>query len=302
MEWPDGRKRCKWANPKNPAYIRYHDEEWGKPVHDDAILFEMLVLETFQAGLSWECVLNKREAFRQAFDGFDLDAVCAFGEEKIASLMENGDIIRNSRKIRAAVNNARVFRAIRGQWGSFAAYLWHFTKGAVIHETGQSRSPLSDEVARDLKVRGMQFVGTVTVYAYLQSVGIIDSHDRDCFLEHRQGNIVVLFEAKPTAEGRQKYLDLAAMLKPLLAGYEGFVRAERFASLSEDGKLLSMNVWTDEAAVERWRNEVQHRLCQKEGRESLFSSYRITVCSTLREYTACAREQAPADSKFVCEK
>lgn len=107
---------------------------------------------------------------------------------------------------------------------------------------------------------------------------------------------------KPTAEGRQKYLDLAAMLKPLLAGYEGFVRAESFASLSEDGKILSMNVWTDETAVERWRNDVQHRLCQKEGRESLFSSYRITVCSTLREYTVCEREQAPADSKSVCER
>ena len=102
---------------------------------------------------------------------------------------------------------------------------------------------------------------------------------------------------KPTAVP-----DLAAMLKPLLAGYEGFVRAESFASLSEDGKILSMNVWTDETAVERWRNDVQHRLCQKEGRESLFSSYRITVCSTLREYTVCEREQAPADSKSVCER
>lgn len=183
-QWPDGKTRCRWANPKNPAYIRYHDQEWGRPVHDDAILFEMLVLETFQAGLSWECVLNKREAFRKALDGFDPVAIRGYGEEKVAALMENRDIIRNSRKIRAAVNNARVFCDIQSQWGSFDAYLWHFSQGAVICERGQTRSSLSDAVARDLKKRGMQFVGTVTVYAYLQSVGVIDSHDEDCFLAH----------------------------------------------------------------------------------------------------------------------
>ena len=102
MAWQDHKTRCFWANPKNPAYIRYHDEEWGVPVHDDQRLFEMLLLESFQAGLSWECVLNKREAFRRAFDGFDLERVCAYGEEKIQSLMEDAGIIRNQRKIRAA--------------------------------------------------------------------------------------------------------------------------------------------------------------------------------------------------------
>lgn len=109
-------------------------------------------------------------------------------------------------------------------------------------------------------------------------------------------NVVVLFEVKPTKEGMQKYLNLAAMLKPMLAGFEGFIRAERFSSLNEEGKLLSMNVWTDEAAVERWRNVVEHRMSQKEGREKLFESYKITVCSTIREYSDTDRVQAPADS------
>ena len=109
-------------------------------------------------------------------------------------------------------------------------------------------------------------------------------------------NVVVLFEVKPTKEGMQKYLDLAAMLKPMLAGFEGFIRAERFSSLNEEGKLLSMNIWTDEAAVERWRNVVEHRMSQKEGREKLFESYKITVCPTIREYSDTDRAQAPADS------
>ena len=115
--------RCSWANPKNPLYIRYHDEEWGVPVHDDRRLFEMLILESFQAGLSWECILNKREAFRRAFDGFDLEKVCAYGEEKLAALGQDPGIVRNKLKIRAAVNNARIFRAIRQEWGRFDRYL-----------------------------------------------------------------------------------------------------------------------------------------------------------------------------------
>ena len=122
MEWSDGKKRCCWANPKNERYIRYHDEEWGFPVHDDGKLFEMLVLECFQAGLSWECVLNKREAFRAAFDGFDLEAVCAYGEDKLEALRNDPGIIRNRLKIQAAVTNARAFREIQGEYGSFAGY------------------------------------------------------------------------------------------------------------------------------------------------------------------------------------
>lgn len=171
MQWPDGKTRCRWANPGNPLYIRYHDEEWGVPVHDDRKLFEMLILENFQAGLSWECILNKREAFRRAFDGFDLEMVCAYGEEKLAALEQDPGIVRNRLKIRAAVNNAGVFKSIRREWGSFDRYLWHWTQGNVVCETGKVSSDLSDTVSKDLKRRGMKFVGTVTVYAYLRRWG-----------------------------------------------------------------------------------------------------------------------------------
>ena len=188
MDWLDGKTRCKWANPKNERYIRYHDEEWGVPVHDDGKLFEMLILECFQAGLSWECVLNKREAFREAFDGFDLDTICAYDEKKIASLRENPKIIRNRLKIQAAVTNARIFREIRRQYGSFSNYLWAWTGGSVIYETGQTSSPLSDKISADLKKRGMKFVGTTVIYAYLQAVGVIYSHDDGCFLRRNTAN------------------------------------------------------------------------------------------------------------------
>lgn len=173
--------RCSWANPKNPLYIRYHDEEWGVPVHDDHKLFEMLILESFQAGLSWECILNKREAFRQAFDGFDLEKVCGYGQEKLERLMQEPGIVRNKLKIRAAVNNARIFRTIQQEWGSFDLYLWHWTEGNTVYETGKVSSELSDTVSRDLKRRGMKFVGTVIIYSYLQAVGVINSHEETCF-------------------------------------------------------------------------------------------------------------------------
>ena len=183
MDWADGKRRCCWANPKNERYIRYHDEEWGVPVHDDHKLFEMLVLECFQAGLSWECVLNKREAFREAFDGFDLEVVCGYGEEKMASLRNNAGIIRNRLKIEAAVTNARTFRAIQEEYGSFGEYLWHWTDGQVVYEKGQMKSELSDRISMDLRKRGMKFVGSTVIYAYLQAVGVIYAHDAGCFLE-----------------------------------------------------------------------------------------------------------------------
>lgn len=182
MDWPDGRQRCRWANPKNERYVRYHDEEWGVPLHDDGRLFELLVFECFQPGLSWECVLNKREAFRRAFDNFDLEAVCAYDEAKCRALLADPGIIRNERKIRAAVGNARVFRQIRQACGSFAAYLWGWTDGRVLHECGATRSPLSDAVSRDLTRRGMRFTGTVVVYSFLQAAGVISSHEPGCFL------------------------------------------------------------------------------------------------------------------------
>ena len=182
MTWPDGKNRCHWVNPKNEKYIRYHDKEWGVPLYDDKKLFEMLILECFQAGLSWECVLNKREAFRAAFDGFDLEKVCSYSEEKIEELKINPLIIRNRLKIQAAVTNAKVFRDIQKEYGSFSEYLWHWTGRKVIYENTKTTSPLSDEISKDLKKRGMKFVGTTVVYSYLQAVGVISSHEDGCFL------------------------------------------------------------------------------------------------------------------------
>ncbi len=182
MKWEDGKIRCCWANPNNEKYVRYHDEEWGVPVHDDHKLFEMLILECFQAGLSWECVLNKREDFRKAFDDFDLNKICKYKKIKLQSLRNNPRIIRNRLKIQAAVTNARIFRDIQAEYGSFSDYLWHWTDGKVVYENNLSWSPLSDKISKDLKKRGMKFVGTIVIYAYLQAVGVINSHEEGCFL------------------------------------------------------------------------------------------------------------------------
>ena len=182
LVWSDGKVRCPWANPKNPAYLHYHDFEWGVPVHDDHTLFEMLILEGFQAGLSWECILNKRQAFRGAFDGFDVKTVAGYSQEKLEALAQDPGIVRNRRKIAAAVQNAAVFLAIQREWGSFSRYIWHFTGGRVVYETGAVSSPLSDQVSADLKKRGMTFVGTTIVYSYLQAIGVINSHEPGCFL------------------------------------------------------------------------------------------------------------------------
>ncbi|MCC8098181.1 MAG: DNA-3-methyladenine glycosylase I [Eubacterium sp.] len=176
------KTRCFWVNNKNELYVRYHDEEWGVPVYDDKKLFEMLILESFQAGLSWECVLNKREDFRKAFDGFDAFKISRYSDEKIIQLMNNPKIIRNRLKITAAVKNAGVFLKTQKEWGSFSAYIWHFTNGNVIYETGKTVSPLSDTVSRELKKRGMKFVGSTIIYSYFQAVGIINSHERECYL------------------------------------------------------------------------------------------------------------------------
>lgn len=182
MSYKDNKIRCKWANQKNELYISYHDKEWGQPVYDDHKLFEMLILESFQAGLSWECVLNKREAFRKAFDQFDLDKVCDYDEEKMLELRNNPAIIRNRLKIKAAVTNANIFRDIVKEYGSFSDYLWGFTNHQVVYENDKTSSPLSDKISDDLKKRGMKFVGTTIIYSYLQAVGVIYSHEDDCFL------------------------------------------------------------------------------------------------------------------------
>ncbi len=182
-----GLRRCRWVNLKNEKYVRYHDFEWGRPVRDDRKLFEMLLLESFQAGLSWECVLNKREAFRRAFDGFDWEAVASYGDEKVAALALDASIIRNRLKIKAAVRNAAVFKEIRGEYGSFCRYLRERTGEDVIVERGRSSSPLSDAISKELTRRGMKFAGSTIIYSYLQAVGIIWSHDEECFVNRRAG-------------------------------------------------------------------------------------------------------------------
>lgn len=177
------KKRCGWVNLNNPNCINYHDHEWGKPSHDDHYFFEMLILESFQAGLSWECILNKREAFRAAFDSFDVHKVAAYTPEKMSVLRENPGIVRNRLKIAAAVNNANIFIAIQREYGSFSDYIWGFTDGKqVVNRDGVLRatSPLSDAISKDLKKRGMKFVGSTIIYSYLQAVGVIDDHDPDC--------------------------------------------------------------------------------------------------------------------------
>lgn len=174
--------RCRWCNLRNPRYVAYHDQEWGVPCHDERMLFELLILEGFQAGLSWECVLNKREAFRNAFDHFDWDKVAAYDDTDVARLMADPAIIRNRLKIRAAIGNARVFRQIRDEFGSFDAYLRLFTGGAVLIEHDRTTNALSDRLSRDLHRRGMRFVGSTILYSFLQAVGVINSHEPGCFL------------------------------------------------------------------------------------------------------------------------
>lgn len=176
-------KRCGWVNLDNPLYVHYHDEEWGKQHYDDGYFFEMLVLESFQAGLSWECVLNKREAFRAAFDGFDYKKIAAYTQEKMDELAADKNIIRNKLKIKAAVSNAAVFMEIQKEYGSFSKYIWHFTDGKqIVNRDGVIRatSDLSDQVSKDLKKRGMKFVGSTIIYSYLQAVGVIDDHEPEC--------------------------------------------------------------------------------------------------------------------------
>lgn len=167
---------------KNPLYVEYHDNEWGIENHDDGYLFEMLILESFQAGLSWECILNKRENFRAAYDNFDLDKVCAYDNDKINELYENKGIVRNKLKINASVSNAMIFRDIAAEFGSFDNYLKNFTGGKVLYETDNTTDLLSDSISADLKKRGMKFVGSTIIYSFLQAVGIIYSHDKDCDL------------------------------------------------------------------------------------------------------------------------
>ncbi len=176
--------RCKWVT-ENPLYIKYHDEEWGIPNHDDGIFFEFLVLESAQAGLNWLTVLKKREGYRKAYDNFDYYKVAEYDENKVQELLSNKDIIRNKLKINASVNNAKQFIHIIKEFGSFDTYIWQFTKGKVIKVDHKDNIPahtaLSDEISKDMKKRGFKFVGTTIIYAYLQAMGIVDDHETHCF-------------------------------------------------------------------------------------------------------------------------
>lgn len=186
--WQDGvtfrfavniARRCRWCTAA-PAYMAYHDGEWGVPCRDDRAQFELLILEGFQAGLSWACILNKRDAFREAFDGFDWEKVAVYDEDKVAALLADSRIVRNRLKVRAAIGNARVFRDIREEFGSFDAYLTAFTGGKIIVECGPATNALSDALSKDLHRRGMRFVGSTIVYSFLQAIGVINGHEPGC--------------------------------------------------------------------------------------------------------------------------
>lgn len=179
-------KRCKWCNLKNPLYVEYHDHEWGKQNTDDSYLFETLILESFQAGVSWECILNKREDFRKAFDYFDINKIISYDSSKVNEFMMNQKIVRNKRKIETTINNAKVFLDIQNEFGSFANYLNQYTKGNVLYEVNQVSNTLSDSISKDLKKRGMKFVGTKIIYSFLQATGYINSHEKGCFLYHEE--------------------------------------------------------------------------------------------------------------------
>ena len=176
---------CNWEHTSE-ANIRYHDEEWGVPVHDDRHQFEHLMMEVMQCGLNWNMMINKREIFRSCFDGFDYDKVAEYGEEDIKRILSTEGMIRSRRKIEAVINNARCFKKIREEFGSFEAYLWGYSGGKTIlydkHEEGYIpvSNGLSEKISRDLKKRGFKYMGPVTIYSHLQSSGVINDHDKDC--------------------------------------------------------------------------------------------------------------------------
>ena len=180
------KNRCFWVN-KDQIYIDYHDNEWGVPVYDDKTLFEFLILETFQAGLSWITILNKRENFRKAFDNFDYNKIAKYPESKYESLLQDAGIIRNKLKIRSAITNAQLFKEIQKEFGSFSKFIWNFVDGKPILNQFHKRADvpattwLSDKISKDLKKRGFKFVGSTVIYAYLQAVGIVNDHTTDCF-------------------------------------------------------------------------------------------------------------------------
>jgi len=186
MNKVDARRRCPWCLGSE-KYLRYHDEEWGVPVHNDRRLFEFLILEGAQAGLSWSTILSKRDNYRRAFAGFDPAKVARFGARDVRRLMADAGIVRNRLKIESAIGNARAFLEVRREFGSFDAYLWEFVDGRPLRNLRRSmkqvpaRTPLSDAISRNLKLRGFRFVGSTIVYAYMQAIGMVNDHLAACF-------------------------------------------------------------------------------------------------------------------------
>lgn len=180
------KKRCPWCGTDS-LYVTYHDTEWGVPVFDDKTLFEFLILESFQAGLSWITILRKRENFRKAFDDFDYQKIATYSEEKIEELLQNEGIIRNRLKVRAAVSNAQAFLKVQQEFGSFSTYIWDFVNGKPIKNKLKSlaqapaTTPLSDTISKDLKKRGFKFMGSTVVYAHMQATGMVNDHLESCF-------------------------------------------------------------------------------------------------------------------------
>ncbi len=180
------KTRCTWCGD-DVLYIEYHDREWGTPVYDDATLFEFLILETFQAGLSWITILRKRENFRKAFDNFDYKKIARYSEEKYESLLQDAGIIRNKLKIKATISNAQLFIEIQKEFGSFSKYIWAFTNGKPIKNKFKNMSEvpantdISDHLSKDLKKRGFKFVGSTVIYAHMQATGMVNDHTTDCF-------------------------------------------------------------------------------------------------------------------------
>jgi DNA-3-methyladenine glycosylase I len=179
--------RCRWADPANPLYLAYHDEEWGVPCHDETRLFEMLNLEGAQAGLSWATILNKRENYRAAFDQWDAEKIARYGEKKVAELLANPGIVRNRLKIAATINNAQAYLRLRDELGGLDPFLWAYVDGKPILNARASsaetpaKTLLSDRVSKDLAKRGFKFVGSTIVYAYMQAIGMVNDHACDCF-------------------------------------------------------------------------------------------------------------------------
>lgn len=176
--------RCSWVNEISELYCTYHDLEWGTPLHDEQAMYELFFLEAFQAGLSWITILKKRENFRKAFDGFDVNKIAHYGEEKVQSLLRDAGIIRSRGKIAGAIQNAKVVLELQNEFGSFCNYLWSFSGGKVVFSKDggyKTTSPLSDRMSADMKLRGMRYVGSVTIYSFLQAAGIVNDHDKTCF-------------------------------------------------------------------------------------------------------------------------